>query len=119
MPGGELHASRKNGGSLRSLEFASHPAARAPGHPDRMRGNLWRFSAIGVWSLGPGRPAAGSSAPVTKCHIDGSFGVWSFNARLVRQIVAGRGSLAFLCITRVLGPRSYGPGPWFCSHETI
>jgi len=47
---GELHASRKNGGDLRSLEFASHPAARAPGHPVRMRGNFSQFSAIGVWS---------------------------------------------------------------------
>jgi len=32
-------------------------------------------SEFGVWDLGAGRPAAGSSAPVTKCHIDGSFGV--------------------------------------------
>ena len=59
-----------------SLKLASWSWARAAGV--RMRGNLWRFSAIGVWSLSRGT----SGRPGNQLRVIHrlSTGVWEFGS---------------------------------------
>ena len=60
-----------------------------------------------------GRPVTGSyPQDIHKFIVIREFGS-------LKVLDTGLGPRAYLRITRALGPRSYGLGPWFYSHETI
>ena len=107
---------RKSGRNIREFGSLTPAAWKDPG---LNQGRVKKFLAEnkGFGSLRTlkraGRPATGTYPQVIhKKFMYGEFGS-------LKVLDIDLGSRAFHGITRSLDPRYFGPGPWFCSHETI
>ena len=75
--------------------------------------NIGAKSVITGKELRAGRPVPGTyPQDIHKFIVIREFGS-------LKVLDTGLGPRAFPRIAQALGPRSFGLGPWFCSHETV